>query len=65
MNAETLEKIKALGGDEGRDGMNALLDYYGKNGLQDITQEQAERFLEEYSEPEWRVRMRLKFYKER
>ena len=30
MNTETLEKIKALGGDEGRDGMNALLDCYEK-----------------------------------
>lgn len=65
MNNNIIEKIKQLGSNNGQDGMNALLDFYSKNGLQDITQEQAEEFLRDCSEPEWRIKMRLKFCKER
>jgi hypothetical protein len=47
MTNTTLEKIKAYGKTaDKQDAMNALLDYYGKNSFDKISEEMALAFLE-------------------
>lgn len=47
MSNETLEKIKAYSRDTfQQEALNALLDYYGKDSLEKISEEMALTFLE-------------------
>lgn len=46
VNAATINKIKSLGDYDGSE-LIALLDYYGADGLLEISQEQAERYYNE------------------
>ena len=56
MTRTTLEKIKAYGhGDYKHDALDALLDYYNKTALINISEEQALAFLRKLERGEIRI----------